>query len=161
MKKHIETWWKSCFHQRDQLSPVPPDEYAARFVKFIRTNIKTREVIQEKTEEQTPTSPLTTIEEREDQRLLERTAGQIRKESLSNVNEEMDVGRTTTLSPTCEKSEHVLPTVTMQENKDSMNDADTALTENENEKALTNKEIATSHGGKEPRESEDDNADVV
>ena len=122
MKKHLETWWKSCSHPRDQLSAIPPNEYAARFVKFIRANIKTREeVAQEKIEETAPTSPvspLTTIEEQEDRRIMEKARTQTRKESLSHGDrDEIDIGRTTTLSPSDEMSEQVLPSVTVGSNE--------------------------------------------
>jgi hypothetical protein len=122
MKKHLETWWKSCSHPRDQLSPIPPDEYAARFVKFIRASIKTREeVAQEKTEEVapvSPVSPLTTIEEQEDRRFMENARMQTRKESLSHgEKQEVDVGRTTTLSPDGERPGQILPIVTVASNE--------------------------------------------
>lgn len=119
MKKHLETWWKSCSHPRDQLSPIPPNEYAARFVKFIRASIKTREeVAQERMEETSAVAPLTTIEEQEDRRIMERAREQTRKESESHgEKEEMDVGRTTTLSPSDERPEQVLPSVTVASNE--------------------------------------------
>ena len=54
-------------------------------MKFIRASIKTREeVTQEKTDEQTTSSPLTTIEEQEDRRIIENAQNQLRKESLSH-----------------------------------------------------------------------------
>ena len=115
----METWWKSCSHPRDQLSPIPPDEYAARFVKFIRASIKTREeVAQEKGEEVAPGSPLTTIEEQEDRRFMENARMQTRKESLSHgEKQEVNVGRTTTLSPDGERSAQILPIVTVASNE--------------------------------------------
>ena len=122
MKKHLETWWKSLSHPRDQLSPIPPDEYAERFVKFIRANIKTKdEIVTEKAEEpQQPSSPLTTIEEREDRRILDRAYRQLRKENRSNGEKpEVDVGRSTSVSPDREKPEQVLPVVTMRNSRDN------------------------------------------
>jgi hypothetical protein len=56
-------------------------------------------------------SPLSTIEEQEDRRILERAREQMRKES---VGKEKDVGRTTSLSPTGARSEQVIPSVTVQ-----------------------------------------------
>ena len=119
MKKHLETWWKSCSHPRDQLSPIPPNEYAARFVKFIRASIKTREeVAQERMEETSAVAPLSTIEEQEDRRIMERAQKQTRKESESHgEKEEMNVGRTTALSPSHERPEQVLPSVTVANNE--------------------------------------------
>jgi len=116
----LETWWKSLSHPRDQLSPIPPDEYAERLVKFIRASIRTKdEVVREKPEEQ-PASPLTTIEEQEDRRILERAHQQLRKENLSNgEKEEVDVGRSSSLTPDREKPEQVLPNVIVRDSRDS------------------------------------------
>jgi len=58
-------------------------------------------------------SPLSTIEEQEDRRILERAREQTRKESVEG-KEEKDVGRTTTLSPSDERPEQVIPNVTVQ-----------------------------------------------
>lgn len=140
MKKHLETWWKSCSHPRDQLSPVPPDEYASRFVKFIRANIKTREeVAQEKGEEIAPTSPLTTIEEQEDRRIMEKAQKQLHKESTGHEEkEEYDVGRARALSPDEERPEQVLPTVTLQRSGDHET-TDSGRTVMEN--GITDKEV--------------------
>lgn len=143
MKKHLETWWKSCSHPRDQLSPVPPDEYASRFVKFIRANTKTREeVAQEKAEEIPPTSPLTRIEEQEDRRIMEKAQKQLRKETTGHEEkEEYDVGRARTLSPDGESVEQVLPTVTLQRSGDhATNDSGRTATENR----FTDKEVVKS-----------------
>jgi hypothetical protein len=119
-------------------------------VKFIRASIKTREeVTREKTEE--ATSPLTTIEEQEDRRIIENAQQQLRKENLSHgEKEEIDVGRTTTLSPSEENPEQLLPNVivrgTRSQNggivrgsKNSMKDIDTAI-----ESIITNEEIVSS-----------------
>jgi hypothetical protein len=43
VKKHLETFLKGFQHPKDQLSAVPPDQYAERFVKFIKSSIKTKE----------------------------------------------------------------------------------------------------------------------
>jgi hypothetical protein len=43
LKKHLETFFKSFSFPRDELSAVPPDQYAERFVKFIRANVRTKE----------------------------------------------------------------------------------------------------------------------
>ena len=59
-----------------------------------------------------PIAPLTTIEEQEDQRILEKAHKQARKESTSRSHEQYDVGRTTTLSP--DKPVQLLPTVTLE-----------------------------------------------
>jgi hypothetical protein len=149
MKKHLETWWKSCSHPRDQLSPVPPDEYASRFVKFIRANIRTRdEVTHEKPQEDQPqpTSPLTTIEEQEDRRTLERGLEQLQKQRSSHgEKEEIDVGRATTLIPDVEKPEQVLPNVTLQESGDSRNnDTESTVTEEVDAHVLRNKDFVES-----------------
>jgi len=122
-------------------------------VKFIRASIKTREeVTREKTDE--ATSPLTTIEEQEDRRIIENAQQQLRKESLSHgEKEEIDVGRTTTLSPSEEKPEQLLPNVTVRATRSqnggivhgssgSMNDIDTVI--EENERIITNEEIVSS-----------------
>lgn len=125
MKKHLETWWKSCSHPRYQLSAVPPSEYAARFVKFIRANIKTREeaALQKVEEATSPGSPLTTIEEQEDRRILEKARKSTRKESSSHgEREELDVGRTIALSPSDEMPEQVLPSVTVASNEKETHD---------------------------------------
>jgi hypothetical protein len=119
-------------------------------VKFIRASIKTREeVTREKTDE--ATSPLTTIEEQEDRRIIENAHQQLRKESLSHgEKEEIDVGRTTTLSPSEENPEQLLPNVTVRGtrsqnggivhgSRNSMNDIDTAI-----ERIITNEEIVSS-----------------
>jgi hypothetical protein len=119
-------------------------------VKFIRASIKTREeVTREKTEE--ATSPLTTIEEQEDRRIIENAQQQLRKENLSHgEKEEIDVGRTTTLSPSEENPEQLLPNVTVRGtrsqnggivrgSKNSMKDIDTAI-----ESIITNEEIVSS-----------------
>src|SRR5271170_197080 len=149
MKKHLETWWKSCSHPRDQLSPVPPDEYASRFVKFIRANIRTRdEVTHEKPQEDQPqpTSPLTTIEEQEDRRILERAQEQLLRERSSHgEKEEMDVGRATTLSPDIEKPEQVLPNVIVQESRHRRNnDTESTVTEDVDAHVLGSKDIVES-----------------
>ena len=122
MKKHLETILKSFSFPRDQLSPIPPDEYASRFVKFIRANIKTREqVAREKKAEEVPeVVPLNTIEEQEDRQILEDAQKQANKEGSSHgKKEEVDVGRKPTLSPDHEKPEQVLPTVTVRQNQNS------------------------------------------
>jgi hypothetical protein len=147
MKKHLETWWKSCSHPRDQLSPVPPDEYASRFVKFIRANVKTREeVAQEKAEEIRPSSPLTTIEEQEDRRILDRAQKQLRKGSAGHEEkEEFDVGRARTLSPDEERPEQVLPTVTLHKSGGhSTDDSVRTVTESENGVGFTGKPMVRS-----------------
>lgn len=67
-------------------------------------------------------TPLTTIEEQEDRRILEKAQHQVRKESLSKgeKEKEIDVGRTTTtLTPSEENVEQVLPNVTVHYNKES------------------------------------------
>lgn len=122
-------------------------------MKFIRASIKTREqVTREKTDE--ATSPLTTIEEQEDRRIMENAQQQLRKESLSHgEKEEIDVGRTTTMSPSEENPEQLLPNVTvrgtrsqnsgiMHGSRNSMSDIDTAIEENEG--IITNREIVSS-----------------
>jgi Phosphatidylinositol-4-phosphate 5-Kinase len=43
VKKHLETWLKSFSSPRDQLSAVPPDQYASRFVKFIKDTVRSKE----------------------------------------------------------------------------------------------------------------------
>lgn len=93
---------------------MPPPEYAERFVKFIRANIKTREEVRrEKEREQSPVpAPLTTIEEQEDQRIMEKAHEQLCKERL--MHEEFDVGRTTTMSPTEEHPDQIVPNVTVE-----------------------------------------------
>jgi hypothetical protein len=127
------------------LSPVPPDEYASRFVKFIRASVKTREeVAQEKAEEIRPTSPLTTIEEQEDRRILERGQKQVRKEGAGHEDkEEFDVGRARTLSPDEERPDQVLPTVTLQRSGDHSTD-DSARTVTEDGGEFTDKRIVRS-----------------
>ena len=57
-------------------------------------------------------SALSTIEEQEDRRILERAREQLRKESMGR--EEMDVGRRTSLSPTTARPEQIIPSVTVQ-----------------------------------------------
>jgi len=131
------------------LSAIPPEEYAARFVKFIRANIRTRdEVTREKQEEDQPqpTSPLTTIEEQEDRRILERGLEQLQKQQSSHgEKDEMDVGRATTLSPDIEKPEQVLPNVTVQGSRDSRNnDTESTVTEEVDTHVLRNKDIMES-----------------
>jgi len=90
-------------------------------------------------------SPLTTIEEQEDRRILERAQEQLLRERSSHgEKEEMDVGRATTLSPDIEKPEQVLPNVTVQGNRDSRNDTESTVTEDENRHVLANKDIVDS-----------------
>jgi Phosphatidylinositol-4-phosphate 5-Kinase len=110
VKKRLETFFKSFSSQRDQLSPIPPDEYAARFVKFIRANIHARQ------DEQQPSSPLTTIEELEDRRFLERAQEQLRKESTSKRKskiDEVDVSRVNSLVSK-KKPEQIVPNVIVE-----------------------------------------------
>jgi len=110
------------------LSPIPPDEYAERFVKFIRANVRTNDaVVKEKPEEQQPASPLTTIEEQEDRRILERAHQQSHRENLPNIQkEQIDVGRSTVLTPDGEKPEQVLPKAIVRDRKEG---SDLTLTE--------------------------------
>jgi len=69
-------------------------------------------------EETSAVAPLSTIEEQEDRRVMERAQKQTRKESESHgEKEEMDVGRTTTLSSSDERPEQVLPCVTVAKNE--------------------------------------------
>jgi|SRR5579862_7485625 len=51
VKKHLETFFKGFSFPKDQLSAVPPEQYAERFVKFIRTSIKTKEEMGQHTKE--------------------------------------------------------------------------------------------------------------
>jgi len=44
-KKHLETFFKGFSFPKDELSAVPPDQYADRFVKFIRNNLKPKEEV--------------------------------------------------------------------------------------------------------------------
>jgi hypothetical protein len=118
-------------------------------VKFIRANIRTRdEATQEKSQEEQlqPTSPLTTIEEQEDRRILERGQEQLQKERSSHgEKEEMDVGRATTLSPDIEKPEQVLPNVLVQGSKHTRNnDTESTVTEDVDAHVLSNKDIVES-----------------
>jgi hypothetical protein len=39
-KKHLETFFKGFSFPRNELSAVPPDQYAERFVRFIRSNVR-------------------------------------------------------------------------------------------------------------------------
>jgi hypothetical protein len=76
-------------------------------------------VAQEKSEETSVVVvALSTIEEQEDRRIMEKARTQTRKERESHgEKEEMDVGRTTTLSPSEERPEQVLPSVMVAHNK--------------------------------------------
>ena len=92
-----------------------------------------------------PISPLTTIEEQEDRRILDRAQEQLQKEQSSHgEKDEMDVGRATTLSPDIEKPEQVLPNVTVQESRDSRNDTDSTVTGAVDRHVLPNKDIVES-----------------
>lgn len=74
---------------------------------------------QEKSEETSAVVvALSTIEEQEDRRIMEKARTQTRKEGESHgEKEELDVGRTTTLSPSEERPEQVLPSVMVAHNK--------------------------------------------
>ena len=112
----METFFKSFSNPRDQLSPIPPDEYAARFVKFIRANTKPRDEPKQRTDDQQPASPLTTIEEHEDKRILEKAERQLRKErSLNGIqrSDDIDIARVKSLSPDG-KPEQILPIVIVE-----------------------------------------------
>ena len=45
VKKHLETLFKGFSFPKNELSAVPPDQYADRFVRFIRTNVNPKEDI--------------------------------------------------------------------------------------------------------------------
>jgi hypothetical protein len=90
-------------------------------------------------------SPLTTIEEQEDRRILERAQEQLERERSSHgEKEEMDVGRNTTLTPDIENPEQVLPTVTVQGSRDSRNDTESTVTEDVDRHVLATKDIVDS-----------------
>ena len=146
MKKHLETWWKSCSHPREQLSPIPPNEYAARFVKFIRASIRTREeTALEKVEEASPVSPLTTIEEQEDRRIMVKARTSTRKESSSHgEKEELDVGRTTALSPNDEMPEQILPSVTVASNENERQGEESSKERMDGKGGFTGRDIVRS-----------------
>lgn len=82
-------------------------------------------------------TPLTTIEEQEDRRIMENAQNQLRKESLSHgEKEEIDVGRTMTLSPDSERPEQVLPNVTVQGSNDGSSDSERTATMEMNERGF-------------------------
>jgi hypothetical protein len=45
VKKHLETLFKGFSSPKSELSAVPPDQYADRFVKFIRRNVNPKDNI--------------------------------------------------------------------------------------------------------------------
>jgi len=103
----------------------------------------------EKQDENTA-APLTTIEEQGDRRILEKANKQYRNEILMNGGkEEIDIGRTTTLTPSEEKPEQVLPNVTVQDCQDSVTAQNRRDSTNynaageENARVFTNKEIVS------------------
>jgi 1-phosphatidylinositol-4-phosphate 5-kinase len=52
--KKAENFWKGLSHAKSQISPIPPEGYGDRFVKFIRGITKTREEVER---EPSPTGP--------------------------------------------------------------------------------------------------------
>jgi Phosphatidylinositol-4-phosphate 5-Kinase len=44
VKKHLETLFKGFSFPKNELSAVPPDQYADRFVRFIRTNVNPKDI---------------------------------------------------------------------------------------------------------------------
>jgi hypothetical protein len=90
-------------------------------------------------------SPLTTIEEQEDRRTLEKAQKQLRRESLARgKKEEFDIGRTTSLSPDQEKPEQILPLVTVQGSGGTIGDGEKNGTKNGNGYIPPNKEVVKS-----------------
>ena len=116
------------------MSPIPPDEYAARFVKFIRTNVKTREdVAREKTQQVPAVLPLSAIEEQEDGKTTANVRKKVGKTNPSHEEKEKDIGKTIMLTPTREKSEQVIPSL---DNYETIQDADKTIS-SENGLAFT------------------------
>lgn len=44
LKKHLETFFKGFSSPKNELSAIPPDQYADRFVRFIRTNVNPKDI---------------------------------------------------------------------------------------------------------------------
>ena len=91
--------------------------------------------------EQSPASPvspapLTTIEEQEDQRILERAHEQARREKTSH--EEFDIGRTTSMSPNAKKPEQILPKVTLESSHGSSHGANQGVNHTDADTATSN-----------------------
>ena len=82
MKKYLETFIKGFTRPRDQLSAIAPDEYAERFVRFIRANIKTKEQAAREKEEESSSEVVLTVQQQEDRRVLEKAQKQLQRESF-------------------------------------------------------------------------------
>ena len=131
-------------HPRDQLSAIPPKEYAERFVRFIRANIKTRKDIQRERSEsaQPSTHPLRTIQEQEDRRLLEKAQVQLQKEDSSRgEKKERDVGRTRALTP---DHDQIIPYVTVSGSSRKASDGSQSGIRAERNPSLTGEPIVES-----------------
>ncbi len=110
IKKHLETLFKGFSFPKSELSAIPPDQYADRFVKFIRSNVNPKEDIPHHTTredlshiaipEESPITTLSALEPRE------------KSPSTAAAADGVDILRTVIIPP--DHPEQKLPAIRVQ-----------------------------------------------
>jgi hypothetical protein len=97
---------KSLFSPRDQLSPIPPSEYATRFLKFVRANIKPRDA---------PEPQLPSREEQEDHEILDKARQQAAMwdAAARKAKKERHVGGSRAFTPNEKSPTQIIPNATV------------------------------------------------